>query len=307
MAGGGTFTINSTLDFTYREDSNTAGIDFRSMAVSAIGANIGGTIKLLGNQVKITAQGQPNQNVGLGIFSLLAHSGGKIYLNAKDDGSISNPNAIIQLTGSISTGMKRNYENTIGNGKIYANLTGSQSYLNGNIYSGRYGGNSEAVISFTNNAQMRGDIVFLDSSSAPTSKITFTNAKLTGDINALGSGNHNVVFDQSSFIGTIKKDYSINAIQNTTLDGTVNGIVNVTGNIKDTSLGHQGSGANTTITFTNTAGKVFGSGDKNIVDSSFTGNIIGSFDLSAKSITTINGGADGSKGFFGSEIGRAHV
>lgn len=289
---GYVFEISSNLDFTYREDDNTAGNGSRSAGVSAIGSAFNGSVKLLGDQIKINSIGKENQNIGLGIFSLLANRGGAVFLNAKDDGTINKTNAIVQVKGSISTGLGSiPSTNNRGEGKIYAHFTGSQSFLEGNIYSGLYGGNSEVVASFNNNAQMRGEIVFLSDSTSSTSNITFTNAKLTGDINALGSGNHNAVFDRSSFIGTIKKDE--NNIQGTNIGGS-------TGNTLDIALGTRGNGTNTTITFSNTAGKEFGTESGGVVASSYAGNIIGTFDVSQSSTTKINGGTDGSKGFLGS-------
>ena len=291
IANGSLFQINSNLDFTYREGSNSAGHDYRAQGVAAVGANYGGTAKLLGNRIKINAIGQKNQNIGLGIFSLVAHDGGSIYLNAKDDGSANNQNAIVQLDGSISTGLAKNSGHYAGNGKIYANFTGGDSYLNGNIYSGRYNGGSKLVANFTDGASMTGEIVLLGDST-PTSQITFSNGStLTGDINALSDGKHNITFDSSGFVGTIERNE--NEIAGTNIGSG-------TGNDIDKSLRTLGSGANTSVSFINTGGKVFGDGTNDIVASSYTGSIYGVFDVSANSSTIIKGSSDGSKGFMGS-------
>lgn len=102
------------------------------------------------------------------------------------------------------------------------------------------------------------------------SNISFSNnASMTGDINITGDGTHSITFNNASFMGIIKSS---------------------TGN---------DNGSNSTITFTNTAGKTFGSTTSGVVDSTYRGKIVGSFDLSSNSATKIRGGSDGSKGFLG--------
>ncbi|WP_300223704.1 hypothetical protein, partial [uncultured Helicobacter sp.] len=102
---------------------------------------------------------------------------------------------------------------------------------------------------------------------------TFSNgSSMIGNIDVSSNGNHSITFDNASFIGVAK---------NTATNGN-----------------SANNGVNTTITFTNTAGKIFGDGTNNIVASSYKGTIIGNFDVSANSATIINGSSDGSKGFF---------
>ena len=162
--GNHLFTINSNLDFTYTE--NEKGSGWRPDAVSAVGTDSSGVLKLLGNSVKIHAIGDKTQNRNNGIFALMAHSNGRIYLNAKDDGSLNNKNALTQVEGSISTGSTAT---GAGSGQIYAHFAGNPSYLKGNIYVGFYDGSS-----------------------------------MTGDIDVQGDGSHNITFDQASFIGSVK-------------------------------------------------------------------------------------------------------
>ncbi|RDU70056.1 autotransporter outer membrane beta-barrel domain-containing protein [Helicobacter cholecystus] len=170
----GKFEISSNLDFTYREDDDQA--TWRTLGVSAIGSHDSGVVKLLGNYIKINTIGHPIHNQQRGIIALMASQNGSIYLNANDDGTIKNKDAIIQIKGSISTGLK-SLNTEEGSGKIYAHFSGKDSYLMGNVYAGLYGGESQTNLSFSNNAHMIGDIYALDNK---THDITFDNANLTG-------------------------------------------------------------------------------------------------------------------------------
>lgn len=172
--GNSTFIITSNLNFTYKESSNDL---FRSKGVAAVGAHSQNSkIKLLGNYVRINTIGQNSYNENRGIFALNTSRGGSIYLNANDDGTLRNKNAVTQIQGGISTGLKTMYTNE-GSGKIYAHFSGKDSYLMGNVYAGLYGGESQTNLSFSNNARMIGDIYALDNK---THDITFDNANLTG-------------------------------------------------------------------------------------------------------------------------------
>lgn len=210
--GNTSFTINSNLDFTYRENEETE--IFRYRGVSAVGSL--GNIKLLGKRISINAIGKNKQNYGLGIFALTAYkkdSGNQaeIFLNAKNDGSTNDYDAEIQVNGAISTGLAGDNFTRLNGGKIYANLTGSNSYLHGNIYSGRYGGDSKVVANFINGASMEGDVVLLGSNGTtqqePYSKITFSsNSRMYGNIVTLSDNSHLIAFDYSEFVGSIHAD-----------------------------------------------------------------------------------------------------
>ncbi|WP_305862312.1 autotransporter outer membrane beta-barrel domain-containing protein [Helicobacter cholecystus] len=173
-----TFTITSNLDFIYRESSKET---FRSQGVAAIGAHSKNSkIKLLGNYIRINAIGQNSYNENKGIFALNASKGGSIYLNANDDGTLRNKDAITQIQGNISTGLKSTYTNS-GSGKIYAHFSGKDSYLKGNIYANLYDNdsdNSKINISFSNGALMIGNIYRCQDKGVMN--LTFDNATLKG-------------------------------------------------------------------------------------------------------------------------------
>lgn len=133
--------------------------------------------------------------------------------------------------------------------------------------------NTKLYAHFSNAQSYLNGNVFLGSGST---NLVFSNGALAnGNIDFIDDkGSHNITFDQASFIG----------------------------HIKDTSKKNNsdaGYSANTTITFKNTAGKTFGDNTNDIVDAKYKGTIIANFDLSQSSTTSIKGGSDGSKGFFG--------
>ena len=304
---GKVFTINSNFNFTYREYDNSTSSNghdgyFRGSAVAAISSFEQGKVFLDGDIIKITTDGKKNQNYGLGIFALSSYRNGTIYLNAKENGSVNKNSAVVQIIGSIATGMnKANSNQPSGSGKLYAHFTGDASFLKGNIYSGLYGGNSNLEVSFTGGATMDGDIVFLGDSRGERSEIIFNNSsKFKGNINTLASGTHTVTFDGSAFEGVVKHDRSKNAIQNTALTDSGGNPINI-------ALGHYGDGNNVVLYLNNNSTWMM-TGDSTIANLEVNNSVINLKDSDrgnsngARKLTITNLKADNGMVVLGTEI-----
>lgn len=263
FSGNGTFVINADMHANTNYNETSAFIDLNSrlfgnhkynlditskMIFKATG-NVGsflrtttgstnGAFKINSPYLEIDMNnGGANKNTQkYFIFtqSYNASSFATIYVNANPDmPTLSDSDSnILKITGNIRSDIRTLF---------YAHFTNSDSFLKGNLELGT----GSANITFSNGSSM------------------------TGDINIIGDGTHSIIFDNASFMGTIKS-----------------------------SSGNDSS-SNTTITFTNTSGQTFGSTTSGVVDSTYRGKVIGSFDLSSTSATKIRGGSDGSKGFLG--------
>ncbi|MCE3047399.1 hypothetical protein [Helicobacter kayseriensis] len=227
----------------------------------------------------------------------------EVYINAREDGSVYDTNNVIQIeNGSLYFNFNPMYPESDKGSKSYINFSNPSSYLIGDL---AITGQNDSTISsvnltFGNGAFWKGNaildfndskdssVVSLDHAtwtgsvydirSPKNSKIILVNSSLEGDLNITNDAHSSYLFNQSDFKGSIKGgSWSNQSFQ-------TNG----------------GGGTNSTIVFTNTAGRTFGDGNNNIVDQSFRGDIVGSFNVSADSTTTIKGGSDGSKGFLGS-------
>ncbi|WP_147288624.1 hypothetical protein [Helicobacter brantae] len=194
------------------------------------------------------------------------YGNGKHYLNS--------PYIEIDMSGSSRTDEKYIiYNGATSTPSIYINANQSntsQADNNANILKltgSIYGGTSKLYAYFTNSQSfLKGNLRLANGNSI----VSFSNgSSMSGNIIYQNNGNHSITFDNASFVGVVKSSDSTNR------------------------------GSNSSITFTNTAGQTFGS-NEGVVDSSYNGRVVGTFDLSANSTTRINGGALGDKGFFGS-------
>lgn len=172
------------------------------------------------------------------------------------------------------------YSNTSADGNGFGKSSAPSFYLNANSDMPTQANSQSSVVKLTGNllfTNAKTYAYFTNSQSFLKGNLelkygksifSFSNeSSMTGNIKITGNGNHSITFDNANFIGQVQG---------------------------------ANSNSNTVVTFKNTASRTFGNGTDDIVDSSYQGAITGSFDVSANSTTIINGGTDGSKGFFGS-------
>lgn len=237
------FIILSNLDFTYTQDQNDH--EFRTFGVTAIGSQVQGTIKLLGDYVRINSIGDGNSyNNTLGIFALEASADGSIYLNANDDGTLRNKNAITQIQGGISTVLYASNGTLQDSGKIYAHFSGKDSYLNGNIYVGNLKNNSSGYNNKDNHTDDQSEVV-----------MSFSNgASMTGDIyKAKDKGLMNLTFDNATLIGSADEKEVPTSSSSTTSPTTPSTLTSIATTGEDSPISQATSSTQDKLTFNNQA------------------------------------------------------
>ena len=272
--GNGFFDITANITNQNEADTNSF--------IGAWDNHLVDVLFSISSPFRFVAQGK-TQNFLL-VYSFGGYGDGKYLLNSPyieidmSKNTASNKN-IIKLSNSFGT----------------VNVGNPTFFINANESDPTKAHNTSNVLKFTGNIQLDRGIFYANFTNNQSffkgnlelgegkSNISFSGgSRLTGNIDfikqsgtnvTIGTGTHTITFDQASFIGSVKNS------------GT---------------NGNSSKGINTTITFKNTAGRTFGNGTDDIVANTFKGAINGFFDVSASSITRINGSSDGTKGFQGS-------